>query len=716
MKLPRAAAVCLLFASIICSAQNSAVPSTIFGFRDTAAQVSVEKRFMAVPSPQMAEEELRTLTSAPHVAGSPEDKQTAEYVAQKYREAGLDTQIVEYKVWLNYPGEISVDVTSPANVHMHGPTPEHVDGSDAYQNDPRVLPAFNGYSPSGDVEAQVVYANYGRPEDIQKLKEMGIDVRGKILVVRYGKNFRGVKSFVAQQAGAAGVIIYSDPIDDGWVKGDKYPVGPWRPDTGVQRGSIGYMFEFAGDPTTPGIASVPNLPDSERTSPDQSAQMPKVPTTPLSYHDIWPVLQAMGGPDSPRDWQGALPFTYHVGPGPVTIKMHLKQDYAYRTIWDVIGTVKGSEAPNEWVVTGNHRDAWVYGTVDPGSGTAAQLEAVRGIGELLKSGWRPKRTMVFCSWDAEEYGLIGSTEWAEQNEKNLANAPAYFNMDVGVAGPNFGASAVPSLKQFIRDVTKSVPSPKGGTVYDGWLASQKKAEVAHVPQEATQHNGRQPQVQTRSDVPVGDLGSGSDYTVFLQHLGVPSADVGSSGPYGVYHSVFDDFDWFKKFGDPTFAYEQEMARLYGLLTLRMASADVLPYDYEEYGNEISAYLEAAHRKAEAKFGEHAPDFAAALKAARELSAAGTTIAKAQKSPSSNAARLNDVLIRAERQFLTPGLPNRSWYKHAIYAPGEYTGYAAVVLPGVSEAIDKGDLQRMESQLQQVTDAIERVSRTLQSYR
>lgn len=712
MKLSRLVAFCVLLTAAVASAQNA----TIFGFRNPASHAEVEKRFLAVPSPQLAEQHLRTLTAVPHVAGSPEDRQTAEYVAQKYREAGLDTQIVEYKIWLNYPGEISVDVTAPADVHMHGPTPEHVNGGDAFQNDPRILPAFNGYSPSGDVDAEVVYANYGRPEDIQKLKDMGVDVRGKILVVRYGQNFRGVKSFVAQQAGAAGVIIYSDPIDDGWFKGDKYPDGPWRPDTGVQRGSIGYMFEFPGDPTTPGIASVPSLPDSERTPPDKSPQLPRIPTTPLSYHDIWPVLQNLGGADSPREWQGALPFTYHVGPGPVRVKMHLKQDYAYRTIWDVIGMVKGSEAPDQWVVAGNHRDAWAYGAVDPNSGTAAQLEAVHGVGDLLKSGWRPKRTMVFCSWDAEEYGLVGSTEWAEQYERELANAPAYFNMDVGVGGPNFGASAVPSLKQFIRDVTKAVPSPKGGTVYDVWQQAQKKSEPTRgvTPEQSPEHS-RLPQVQTKHDVPVGDLGGGSDYTAFLQHLGVPSSDVGSGGPYGVYHSVFDDFDWFKKFGDPTFVYEQQMARVYGLEMLRMASADVLPYDYEEYGKEIGAYIEAARKKAEAKFGDRAPRFDAAEKAARELTDAGNAIARIQDDSHSDASRLNLLLIQAERGFLTAGLPNRPWYKHAIYAPGEYTGYAAVVLPGVSEAIDKGDLSRTESQLQVLTAAIERVTKTLRSY-
>src|SRR5947207_165836 len=589
------AGVSLFFTSIGGTSQSASPSSAhpLFGYRNSEEENAVESRFLAVPDPKLAEAHLRTLTQAPHMAGTPEDKATAEYVAQKFREAGLETAIVEYKVWMNYPTEISVDVTAPEGVTMHGPTREHVDG-DPYQDDPRVVMPFNGMSPSGDVEGEVVYANYGSPQDFKKLEDLKVDVRGKIVLVRYGENFRGVKAFVAQEHGAAGVLIYSDPADDGWRRGDKYPQGPWRPDTGVQRGSIGYMFQFPGDPTTPGVASVPSLPDSKRVPPEQSAQLPRIPTTPISYADAWPILEHLGGPDSPRDWQGSLPFTYHVGPGPMKVRMHLKQDYQYRTIWDVIGKIRGSEFPDEWVVGGNHRDAWVYGAVDPNSGTAAMLEAVHGIGELLKSGWKPKRTMVFGSWDGEEEGLMGSTEWVEQNQAELRRSPAYFNMDVAVSGQRFGASAVPSLKQFVRDVTKAVPSPKGGTVYENWEKSAQPAASVQSPTEAIGDSRHTPPAQGRSDVPVGDLGSGSDYTAFLQHSGVPSADVSSSGSYGVYHSVFDNFAWFKKFGDPDFVYEQQMARVFGLEVVRMADADVIPYDYEEYGKEINAYLDAAH--------------------------------------------------------------------------------------------------------------------------
>jgi N-acetylated-alpha-linked acidic dipeptidase len=707
----------VLFSGLSPNAHNtqpSSPDGAIFGFRDSASELAIEKTFLEAPDPKLAEQHLRLLTQAPHMAGTVEDQATADYVAEKFRDAGLDTEIVEYRVWMNYPSEISVDLTAPAGVEMHGPTRERVDG-DPYQDDPRVVTPFNSMSASGDLEADVVYANYGTPEDFEKLEKLKIDVRGKIVLVRYGQNFRGVKVFLAEEHGAGGVLIYSDPSDDGWRRGDKYPDGPWRPDTGVQRGSVGYMFEFPGDPTTPGIASVPSLPDSKRISPDQSAQLPKIPVTPLSYRDAWPILQHLGGPDSPREWQGSLPFTYHVGPGPSRVKMHLKQDYQFRTLWDVIGRVKGSESPEQWVVTGNHRDAWVYGAVDPNSGTAALLEAVHGIGALLKSGWKPKRTLVFGSWDGEEEGLIGSTEWVEQHEADLRNAPAYFNVDVAVTGPRFGASAVPSLKQFIRDVTKAVPSPKGGTVYEVW---QKASQAESQPQsEAVSENRRMPAAPVKGDVAVGDLGSGSDYSAFLQHLAIPSTDMSSSGPYGVYHSVFDNFAWFKKFADPDFVYEQQMARVLGLEAVRMADADVIPYDYETYGKEISAYLETAEKRSKDKFGENTLDFGAVNAAARRFQTAGAKMLAKQKNPPADAARLNQVLIDTERALLVPqGLPHRPWFRHPIYAPGEYTGYAAVVIPGVNEALDKGDSDRARQQLAVLAAALERAAKTLDGYR
>jgi N-acetylated-alpha-linked acidic dipeptidase len=691
--------------------QVTQVPTQMFGFKDFSKQYEIDKDFLAGPSPERAEQELKELTAKPHIAGSPEDYATAQQVFKHFDINGLETEIVKYAVWMNRPAEVSVTVTAPANVKMSGPTREHVDG-DTMPDDPKVVMPFNGSSPSGDVEAEVVYANYGRPEDFKKLEEMKVDVRGKIVIVRYGDNFRGVKSFVAEEHGAAGVIIYSDPIDDGYFRGDVYPKGPWRPETGVQRGSIQYMFKYPGDPTTPGFASTVTLPESQRVPPDKATDMPKIPTTPLSYGDARPILENLAGPETPRDWQGALPFTYHVGPGPVKVKIHLKQDYRYWTIWDVIGKIKGTKYPDEVVVLGNHRDAWVYGAVDPNSGTAAMLETVHGIGSLLKHGWKPERTIIFVSWDAEEEGLIGSTEWGEEHEKDLAHAAAYFNMDVAVSGSNFGASAVPSLKGFVRDVTKVVPSPKGGMLYNVW-----KDERSRQSSERDRRQGnRGPNAQVENDVQVGDLGSGSDYSVFIQHLGIPSTDIGSNGPYGVYHSAFDDFNWFKKFGDPTFVYEQEMARVFGIEALHMAQADVLPYDYELYGKEIGAYIENSHDKATRVLGANAPDFSKAADAAKRFMNAGAKILAAQKNPPQDPTKLNETLIAAERALLnSQGLPNRPWFKHTIYAPGQYTGYAAVVIPGVNESIDAKDAQLTASQLQVLTEALNRAAGVLEGY-
>jgi N-acetylated-alpha-linked acidic dipeptidase len=564
-----------------------------------------------------------------------------------------------------------------------------------------------------------VYVNYGRAEDYKKLAEMGISVKGKIVLVRYGKVFRGVKAAMAQENGAAGVIVYSDPMDDGYFQGDVYPKGRFRPETAVQRGSIELMYRYPGDPTTPGVASVVNLPATERIPPEQATNLPGVPTTPLSYADTAPILKELQGPATPREWQGALPFTYHVGPGPVKVRLRLRQDYRLRSIWNVIGTVRGAEQPGQWVIAGNHRDAWEFGASDPGSGSSAMLEAVHGIGELLKSGWRPRRTLIFASWDAEEQGLIGSTEYVEQYAAELRNAVVYFNMDTGVSGPIFGASSVPSLKRFLIEVTQAVPSPTGGTVFDAWKASQAAGRV-YQPEtpDSYQIFWREMAGKGGADILVGELGSGSDYTPFLQHLGVPCTDIGSAGPNGVYHSAFDNLAWFKQHVDPTFVYVQQMARLFGLQLLRIAQADVLPYDYGDYAAQIKLYLEAAKRKSvEQTNWSRQPDFTPAQHAVARFIAAGLASRAAAEQPKSDAEALNRRLLAAERALLlTDGLPRRPWFRHAIYAPSEYNGYEAVALPGVTEAIERGDLPETERQLKLLTQSLDRASEALATFR
>jgi N-acetylated-alpha-linked acidic dipeptidase len=716
MFLRRASGPALLLISFSLTAQAQTPPITlsqpVFGYSDFTAQAKIDADFLAVPDAKLAGQHLKILTTKPHMASTPEDLETARYVAQKFKAAGLETEIVPYRVLLNLPRKVSFEArTDDGAVISTGPTPEHV-ATDLYQDDPRVVMPFNGSSASGNVTGEVVYANYGRLEDFEYLDAQHVDLTGKIVLVRYGANFRGVKVYLAEQRGAAGVLIYSDPYDDGYFRGDAYPNGAWRPDTGVQRGSVQYLFKYPGDPQTPGVASTPELPDSARQDPNHTGNQPTIIAIPISYHDAAPILQALKGSTVPKGWQGALPFSYHVGAiGALTgASVHLisDQDYQVRTIWDVIGKIKGKVYPENWVVVGNHRDAWVYGAVDPNSGTAAMLEAVHGLGALLKQGWRPKRTIVFASWDAEEEGLIGSTEWTEQHARALERAVAYFNVDVAVSGPDFGAEAIPSLKQFIREVTREVSSPKGGTVYEQW----KLASIGETHEATPGHPAHI--VTASDDIPVGDLGSGSDFTPFLQHVGVPSTDIGSHGDYGVYHSVFDNYAWYTMNADPTFVYLQEMARILGLEALHMADSEVLPYDYVTYAKEISSYLDAAKRKKSASSLDFTPAEAAAIR----LSAAADAIHIRQLTPSATpakAAQLNQILRATEAALISDaGLPSRPWYKHTIYAPGEYTGYAAVVIPGVNEALDAKNPILAAQQLTILTQALNRAAQTLES--
>ena len=712
LRVIRAASLAFLSLLPFSASFAQTTPANVFGYRDFAAQAKWDKAFLAVPDAKLAGEHLKVLTSAPHWASSPEDYKTAQYVEEKFKAAGLETQIVPYRVLLNKPIKIVVEAFGANGQKlMSGPTPEHVDpavdGGDPFQDDPRILPAFNGSSPSGDVTSEVVYANYGTLADFKKLDALGVSVKGKIVLVRYGSNFRGVKVYIAQQRGAKGVLIYSDPADDGYFRGDAYPKGPYRPESGVQRGSTQFLPIYPGDPETPGIASTMDLPDSQRIPADKlQNNQPSIPVNPLSYKDAAPILRALTGPGVPHDWQGALPFAYHLGGDKtVTVHMHLEQDIALRTIWDVVGTIDGTDPAqkDDWIVAGNHRDAWVYGAVDPNSGTAAMLETVHGLGDLLKQGWKPKRRIVVCSWDAEEEGLIGSTEWVEEHQEPLKHAVAYFNTDVGVSGPSFNASAVPSLKQFVSEVTYEVPSPKGGSVHEQWVKDQR--EQAAASRRARPATEASP-AEATLNVKIGTLGSGSDYTPFIQHTGVPSTDIGSDGSYGVYHSVFDNYNWFIRNADPTFAYEQQQARVFGLEILHMADTDVLPYDYSLYGREVLSYIDEARQQA-TKAGLQL-DFTSAQTAAERFAKAGVAVHTRQVAATGNETALNHALRAAESALLDPdGLPNRPWYRHTIYAPGEFTGYAAVVIPGVTEAIDVPDAAQARAQIVALAAALNR---------
>lgn len=682
---------------------------------EVAREAEFEKTFRASPTPERARQDLWVLTQAPHVAGTPEDYKTAQYVLNQFREAGLDAKVVEYQVLLPMPKEIKIDLVEPFK--REGPTPE--EGwpwdKDSYNSD--VVPAFNAYSPSGDVTARVVYANYGLPDDYQRLKQMGIDVEGKIVIVRYGKCFRGVKAYVAEQNRAAGLLIYSDPFEDGYRQGDVYPRGPWRPARGVQRGSILYMTDYAGDPLTPGYAATKV---AKRINIKEATTLPHIPTAPISYEDASPVLENLAGPVAPQSWQGALPFTYHVGPGASKVHLKLEMHFETRDIWDVVAEIPGASQPGWWIVVGNHRDAWTYGAADPNSGTAPLLAVARGLGQLLRQGWKPQRTILLASWDAEEFGLIGSTEWAEEYADQLTrNGVAYLNMDVGVAGPHFVASAVPSLARLIREVTQDVPDPKTGrSIFAVWsdessrLRRERGVPIV-VPTE-------EPLLTATTQGMVGELGSGSDFTPFLQHLGVPSVDLGFGGSYGVYHAIYDNFYWMEHFGDPTFKYSVAAAQIYGTLALRLADADILPFDYEDYGNSIQNYLhdlgedlKKQSLSEKLQLGEAEEAARKFTESAKALSAKLAEVNTSGLTDPGKLATVNHALLEVERGFLLEkGLPGRPWFRHAFYAPGVYTGYAAVVLPGVREAVDRRDWVTAAQQLGLVLAAIDRGTLTL----
>ncbi|HKG96235.1 MAG TPA: M28 family metallopeptidase, partial [Pyrinomonadaceae bacterium] len=555
--------------------------STIDGFsaERAAAERRWEEQFRAVPNPQSAREHLRRLTIEPHIAGTKEDYETAVYVRDQLRAFGLNAELKEYEVWLNYPNTPSVlELITTHRQKLN--TREAVVPGDPSSSHPKITPLFNGFSPSGDVTGPIVYANYGLPDDYDDLKKAGVDVKGKIVIVRYGNSFRGVKAKVAEDHGAIGCIIYSDPADDGYMQGDVYPKGPWRPVASGQRGSVQYLFDYPGDPLTPGRPAIPGVP---RLKPEEATDLTRIPVQPIAYDVAKTILAQLKGPVRPRGFQGGLPFPYHLG-GTSEVKVRLKtdMDYKLRTIWNVVARIDGNEEKDRWVILGNHRDAWVFGAVDPNSGSSAMLEVGHGFGQLSKAGWKPRRTIILCSWDAEEYGLIGSTEWAEELAGELREkAVAYLNLDAAVSGAHFGASSVPSLWKVMRAVTRDVKDPKTGkTVYQQW-------------QDRAREDRSEEEKVTGGEARISPLGSGSDYTPFLQHLGIASTDMGFNGDYGVYHSAYDSFYWMDHFGDPGFRYHVAAAQVWGTLAMRLADADGLSFDYTDYAGQVREFFSEA---------------------------------------------------------------------------------------------------------------------------
>ncbi|HEV8588631.1 MAG TPA: M28 family metallopeptidase [Pyrinomonadaceae bacterium] len=689
--------------------------SAIDGFARDASitQRNFEQQFRSVPSPANAREELRRLTSEAHIAGSPEDYATAIYVRDQMRGFGLHSELKEYQVLLPFPRTPSiVELFAPRRERLQ--VREDVLAQDPTSSSKKIVPLYNGYGASGDVTAPLVYANYGLPNDYDDLKKAGVDVKGKIVIARYGNSFRGVKAKVAEDNGARALLIYSDPADDGYAQGDVYPKGPWRPESSAQRGSVQFLFVHPGDPLTPGTPAIPGTP---RIKKEEATNLPHIPVQPISYGDARRLLQPLRGPLRPKGFQGALAFPYHLG-GTNDVRVHLKTDIEFvtKTIWNVITTIDGAMEKDRWVVMGNHRDAWVFGAVDPNSGTTAMLEAGRGFGQLIKSGWQPRRTIIMCSWDAEEQGLIGSTEWAEENAAELQQkAIAYLNMDAAVSGPNFGASSVPTLWRLIRGAAQEIRDPKTGkSVYEAW---RDRAWENTSESDRYDNNGNEKPVPAPR---IGPLGSGSDYTPFLQHLGIPSLDMSFGGDYGVYHSAYDSFYWMSHFGDPTFQYHVAAAQIWGTVAMRLAGAAALPFDYNDYAAELREFVRETKRLANQKKRGDWVDERPLLDAINDLADEAAKIEKRRRDllddTTRNATklqRINDALIQAERALIDGrGLRGRGWYKHQIYAPGFYTGYAALPLPDLRQAIEDGRADDARDAAARIMEAIEGAAEVL----
>ena len=698
-----------MLGAVLVSAQSTSAPAPLRGFSAaaSASELERERAFQAMPDAKLAEADFDVMTAEPHHTGSPYEIKLADYVADRFKTFGLDVSRDEYSVLLPWPGERRIDIVGPDEMKLQ--VEEEKIRGDQWADKPGILPAYNAYSPSGDVTGEIVYVNFGIPSDYDTLQKLGIDVKGKIVLARYGGSWRGIKPKVAAEHGAIACLIYSDPHEDGYFQGEVYPDGPFRSWGMIQRGSVMDMPRYPGDPSTPGRPSKPGV---ERIPMDQIKTFSPIPVQPMSYRDGVELLKRLKGPVAPEAWRGSLPITYHVGPGPAKVHMKLQMDYAQRRLINVTGRITGAIAPDEWVIVGSHRDAWTFGASDSVSGHVSMMSVARAMGELMKTGWRPRRTVVFVSWDGEEQGLLGSTEWVEDLAEELrAKAAIYVNRDAGAGGSNFTGSAVHSLTPFIYELAQSIQFEGGSkTLYDAWLE--------RVREQAPAKEG-QPALKTP---PVGALGSGSDYTAFLDHIGVSSMDMGLNGRGGdgTYHSTYDNPTWFKKFIDPQFKYSVLAAQLTGVALLRLSEAELLPFDYESYGRQILEYVSDIEQLAIKASADRAKqvDFAGLRAAAEAFTKAGAEVRARGESllsapDAGEIARINQRQIKAERDLIEPaGLPDRPWYRHVIYAPGLYTGYGVKTIPGVREAVDSGNFARAAEQAQVVIRALQRATRTL----
>ena len=720
---------------------------SILGFTPASAshEARVEAKFKSIPNADEERRQHRIFTQEPHVAGSKRNNELAQYIADEWKKQGLEDVIIRrYDVYGTNPKSASLEVIAPT--HYRALLRETSLPGDEDSKDPAISGAWLGMSVSGEVTAPVVYAHSGNPDDYDLLRKNGISVKGKIVLVRYSNpySYRGFKALTAEREGAAAMLVYSDPQEDGYQKGKVDPEGPWGPEYHIQRGAITYDFMVPGDPQTPGWASVPG---AKRIPIEQAMSAPKIMALPLSWHDAKPLLENLDGPVAPKDWQGGLPFPYHFGGEHVKAHLKIEMENGLQPYYVVEGRIRGSELPDEWVVMGNHRDAWVFGGVDPSSGTASMMELTRALGQLKQQGMRPRRTLVVCSWDGEEVGLTGSTEWGEQFADELRQkAVAYINVDEATSGSNFHGQAVASLAPMLEETTRSLQDPSGKSLYDAWKETVEREKAG---QQGTQFSSSGVASETLADTRIG---SGSDHTVFLNFIGMPVLGLGFEGDYGVYHSAYDDFFWMNHFGDPGYKYHTLMSQLWGVTALRLANADLLPFDFATYASNIRQFVKDLASKNKTlspsmSEGDTKPptegaaissstsstrvsgsgpprlttspiDLESIFIAIDDFESAGKKLdtalhAKVASGPidPALAAQINHGMMQLERNWLNPdGIPGRPWFKHILYG-ARYT-YAHLELPGLTEAVEKQDWPTATQQAEILKRALEKNTQLL----
>ena len=705
-----------------------------------------EIKFRSLTDKDNIKENDRRLSARPHHLGSPYDKENAEWILARFKEWGFDAKIETFKVLFPTPKERLLEMTEPMKFSAKLKEPV-VQGDSTSEQQSEQLPTFNAYSVDGDVTAPLVYVNYGIPSDYEELERRGISVKGAIVIARYGASWRGIKPKVAAEHGAVGCIIYSDPRDDGYFRGDVFPKGAYRNKDGVQRGSVMDMPIYPGDPLTPGIGATEN---AKRLDIKDVKVFTKIPVLPISYGDAQPLLENLGGQVAPESWRGALPFTYHIGPGPAKVHLRVAFNWDLKPVHDVIATIKGTTYPDEWIIRGNHEDAWVNGAEDPISGTSAELEEARVLGELMKQGWKPKRTIVYCVWDGEEEGLLGSTEWVEAHADELTQkAVLYINSDSNGRG-FLGVSGSHTLEKFINGVARDIQDPEKG------ISVWKRSQLLQISRARSPED--RAELRHRPDLRIGALGSGSDYTAFVDHLGIASLDLGYGGEDGggIYHSVYDDFYWYTHFSDKDFSYGNALAQTTGTAVLRIADTDLLPFDFGDFTDTIQRYLseikklqttmrdEVRERDKEIDEGvfsavsdpqkvsvpppkEKVPpflNFAPLDNAVENLSRSTEryegALSKLKQAGGNSLSgdalhEVNQQLMMSERKLTNPeGLPGRPWFRHMVYAPGLYTGYGVKTIPGVREAIEQKDWKEADNQIVRAAQVFENEATVIDS--